>query len=152
MSNVLLFPKKPLQRVNESAAMEPYEFSCEELAVLCRWYSAMKFAFPRLQGVMTVCREDRVSAIGLYGDDGCSPNCLISKHETDGQVILLWATDHDRPRTIGTIREITDAQILAIAPPRDQASWLDLSGWMKILSERTAGDLSEALSQNSHPA
>src|SRR5665213_4259698 len=115
MSNVLSFPKKPLPRASESPAMAPYEFACEELAVLCRWYSAMKFAFPRLQGVMTVCREDRVSAIGLYGDDGCSPNCLISKHETDGQVILLWATDHDRPRTIGAIREIADAQILAIA-------------------------------------
>jgi hypothetical protein len=112
----------------------------------------MKFAFPRLQGVMTVCREDRVSAIGLYGDDGCSPNCLISKHEMDGQIFLLWANDQDQPRVITAVGDITDPQIVAIAPPRNEAAWLDLVGWMRILAERTAGDLSEALSLSSHPA
>ena len=152
MSNILSFPKKPMQRVREPDAMASYEFSREELAVLCRWYSAMKFAFPNVQGVMTVCHKDRVSALGLYGDGGCSPNCLISKHEMDGQVFILWATDHDPPRVIGTIGAITDAQILAVEPPRNEASWLDLVGWMKILSERTTGDLSEAMSLNSHPA
>jgi hypothetical protein len=153
MSNVLSFPKKPQYRpVEPPSAFAVYEFSGEELAILCRWYSAMKFAFPQVQGVMTVCHKDRVSAVGLYGNDGCSPNCLISKHEMDGQVFLLWATDHDQPRVIAELAEITDAQIGAIAPPRDEASWLDLVGWMKILSERTAGDLSEALSLTSHPA
>lgn len=132
--------------------MALYEFSAEELATLCRWHSAMKFAFPQVQGVMTVCHEDRVAAVGLYGRGGCSPNCLISKHEMDGQVFLLWATDHDQPRVIADVAEITDAQISAIAPPRNEATWLDLVGWMKILSERTAGDLSEALSLTSNPA
>lgn len=130
--------------------MALYEFAPEELAALCRWYSAMKFAFPQVQGVMTVCRQDRVSAVGLYSDG--SPNCLISKHEMDGQVFLLWATEHDQPRAIAAVADITDAQIVAIAPPRDEATWLDLVGWMKILSERMAGDLSEALSLTSHPA
>jgi hypothetical protein len=152
MSNVLSFPKKSQYRPVEPSALAVYEFSGEELAILCRWYSAMKFAFPQVQGVMTVCHKDRVSAVGLYGNGGCSPNCLISKHEMDGQVFLLWATDHDQPRVIARLGEITDAQIGAIAPPRNEASWLDLVGWMKILSERTAGDLSEALSLTSHPA
>jgi hypothetical protein len=152
MSEILPFPKKPLHRADEPRAMALYEFSAEELATLCRWYSAMKFAFPEVQGVMTVCHKDRVSAVGLYGKGGCSPNCLISKHEKDGQVFLLWATDHDQPRVIAAVAEITGAQILAIAPPRNEATWLDLVGWMKILAERTVGDLSEALSLSSHPA
>jgi hypothetical protein len=151
MSKILQFPKRPQHRTIEPEATPLHEFSPEELAALCRWYSAMKFAFPQVQGVMTVCHKDRVSAVGLYGKGGCSPNCLISKHEMDGQVFLLWATDHDQPRVIAAVADITDAQIIAIDPPRNEASWLDLVGWMKILAERTAGDLSEALSLSSHP-
>jgi hypothetical protein len=152
MSKILPFPKKPQHRPVEPHAAALHEFSAEELAILCRWYSAMKFAFPQVQGVMTACHKDRVSAVGLYGKGGSSPNCLISKHEMDGQVFLLWATDHDQPRVIAALTEITDAQIVAIAPPRNEATWLDLVGWMQILAERTVGDLSEALSISLHPA
>jgi hypothetical protein len=152
MSKILPFPNKLHHRAVEPRSAALYEFSAEELATLCRWYSAMKFAFPQVQGVMTICHNDRVSAVGLYGKGGCSPNCLISKHEMDGQVFLLWANDQDQPRVITAVGDITDAQIVAIAPPRNEAAWLDLVGWMRILAERTAGDLSEALSLSSHPA
>ncbi len=103
MTNIVPFPKRvglgepiPLE-----AAGAPYEFTPDELAKLCRWYSAMKYAFPRVQGVMAVCHNERVSAIGLYGEGGRTPNCLISKHEADGRTCLIWATEQDPPRLIG---------------------------------------------------
>jgi len=71
MTNIVPFP---VARGNRDAAIEqrdtapPYEFSQEELASLCRWYSAMKYAFPQLRGVMAVCHRQRASAVGLYGE------------------------------------------------------------------------------------
>ena len=140
MTNVIAFPKcaehRPKLRSGGKAA---YEFTATELAKLCRWYSAMKYAFPQLQGVMTVSHKEKVSALGLYGQGGTTPNCLISKHEADARIYLLWATDPDPPRIITSISEITDAQIIAIAPPRNEASWLDMVGWMNVLASRTIG-------------
>src|SRR6266849_10439583 len=140
MTNVIPFPRctehRPMPRSGTIAA---YEFTTAELDRLCRWYSAMKYAFPRIQGVMTVSHKEKVSAVGLYGQDGTTPNCLISTHEWEGAIYLMWATDQDSPRVISAISEITDAQIIAIEPPRNEASWLDVVGWMKVLASRTIG-------------
>ncbi len=141
MTNVIAFPRcaehRPRPQTGGTAA---YEFTAAELAKLCRWYSAMKYAFPQLQGVMTVSHKEKVSAVGLYGQGGTTPNCLISKHEADEQVYLLWAT------------EITDAQIIAIEPPRNEASWLDMVGWMNVLASRTIGGHLDAAELSSNPA
>src|SRR5713226_2543088 len=153
MTNVIPFPRctehRPMPRSGTIAA---YEFTTAELAKLCRWYSAMKYAFPQIQGVMTVCHKDKVSAVGLYGRDGMTPNCLLSKHQSEGNLYLMWATDQDPPRIIRAISEITDAQIVAIEPPRNEASWLDVVGWMKVLASRTVGGHLDATELSSSPA
>jgi hypothetical protein len=153
MTNVVPFPKNPGRpSVPPSEPIFPHEFTSDELARLCRWYSAMKYAFPQVQGVMTVSHKDKVSAVGLYGRDGTTPNCLLSKHESEGSIYLMWATDQDPPRVIGAISEITDAQIIAIEPPRNEASWLDVVGWMKVLASRTIGGHLDATELSSNPA
>lgn len=144
MTNVIPFPGNGFVALGETsrgfaARGFLYEFTEEELESLCRWYSAMKYAFPDLEAVMTVCRRTRVSAVGLYGPAGRPPNCLISKHEHEGRACLLWATDQDRPRVISSIGEITDRQITAIDPPRNETSWLDPSGWLSVFHNRMAG-------------
>src|SRR5476651_1046193 len=153
MTNVISFPHyaehPPKSRSGDFPA---YEFTSDELAKLCRWYSAMKYAFPQIQGVMTISHKKKVSAIGLYGRGGTTPNCLISKHESGNRVYLLWATDPDLPRVITSISEITDAQITAIEPPRNEASWLDVVGWMKVLATRTIGGHLDATELSSNPA
>jgi hypothetical protein len=153
MTNVIPFPRSTEHRaIARSGPTAAYEFTAAELAKLCRWYSAMKYAFPQVQGVMTVSHKEKVSAVGLYGRDGTTPNCLISKHETDERVYLLWATDPDPPRVIGSISEITDAQIIAIEPPRNESSWLDVVGWMKVLASRTVGGHLDTTELSSNPA
>src|SRR5689334_5490072 len=131
MTNIVPFPKKtvPGERARASESAAPYEFTEAELERLGRWYSAMKYAFPRIQGVMAVCHAEKVSAVGLYGEAGTTPNCIISKHHADGRIYLMWATEQDAPRIIASLSEITDAQIVAIAPPRNEARWLDSGGW-----------------------
>src|SRR5260370_243939 len=80
----LAFPRRADDRPRPQAGRTAaYEFTAAGLAKRCRWYSAMKYAFPRLQGVMTVSHKEKVSAVGLYGQGGTTPNCLISKHEAD---------------------------------------------------------------------
>jgi hypothetical protein len=153
MTNVIAFPRCSERRAKpRSGGTAAYEFTAAELAKLCRWYSAMKYAFPQLQGVMTVSHKEKVSAVGLYGQGGTTPNCLISKHEADQRVYLLWATDPDPPRVITSIDEITDAQIIAIEPPRNEASWLDVGGWMNVLASRTIGGHLDAAELSSNPA
>lgn len=153
MTNIVPFPKKrtPGERSRVPSVAASYEFTEEELDQLCRWYSAMKYAFPRIQGVMAVCHSEKVSAVGLYGEAGTTPNCLISKHEAEGGTYLMWATEQDSPRIIATLSEITDAQIVAIAPPRNEARWLDSGGWLNVISNRmVAGPRPRGLSP--HPA
>lgn len=146
MSKIVPFPRRPEHRpVPAPPPAAAYEFTVEELNRLCRWYSAMKFAFPLVQGVMAVCPKDKISAVGLYGKGGMMPNCLFSKHESEGGLCLTWMTDRDPPRRIRSISEIVDAQIVAIAPPRNEAAWLDPIGWMRVLAERTIGDPSVGL-------
>ena len=153
MTNVIAFPRCTEHRAKPgSGGTAPYEFTAAELAKLCRWYSAMKYAFPQIQGVMTVSHKEKVSAVGLYGRGGTTPNCLISKHEADGRIYLLWATDPDPPRVISAIDEITDAQIIAIEPPRNEASWLDMVGWMNVLASRTIGGHLDTAEMSSNPA
>jgi hypothetical protein len=153
MTNVIPFPRYAEHRSGPpSSAIAAYEFTEDELSKLCRWYSAMKYAFPQIQGVMTVSHTEKVSAVGLYGRGGTTPNCLISKHQSGSRVYLLWATDPDLPRVIAAISEITDAQISAIEPPPNEASWLDVVGWMKVLASRTIGGHLDATELSSNPA
>jgi hypothetical protein len=142
MTNVVRFPlrERPgrLPRV-----MEPcrdaggYEFTEGELAALCRWFSAMKYAFPGTEGVMVVSHQHGYSAVGLYHPARGAPNCLVAKHEVGGSARFFWSTEVDPPRAIDELREITDAHIRAIQPPRNEKGWLDPTGWMGVYASRT---------------
>jgi hypothetical protein len=113
-----------------------YEFTQAELAALCRWFSAMKYAFPDTEGVMTVSHQENYSAVGLYNRRGGAPNCLIAKHKVSGGTRFFWSTEGDPPQVINDLSEITDAHIRAIRPPRNEKGWLDPSGWMGVYAAR----------------
>jgi len=118
------------------AAPTKYEFTEQELVALCRWFSAMKYAFPGTEGVMMVNHQENYSAVGLYNRAGGAPNCLVAKHEVGGAACFFWSTEFDRPRPIAGLAEITDAHIRAIRPPRDERGWLDPAGWMGVYAAR----------------
>lgn len=147
MTNVIPFPGTAFHASGANAiravggyTARVYEFTPEELDHLCRWYSAMKYAFPRLEGLMTVCHKRRYSAIGLYsGGHGATLSCLLSKHEIGADASFFWSTDQDLPRRVRSLAEVTQAQIGAIAPPRNETRWLDLIGWMEIVRRAMAG-------------
>jgi hypothetical protein len=113
-----------------------YEFTEEELAALCRWFSAMRYAFPGTEGVMMVSHQENYSAVGLYNRAGGAPNCLVAKHEVEGTARFFWSTEFDPPRPISDLSVITDAHIRAICPPRNEKGWLDPIGWMGVYASR----------------
>jgi hypothetical protein len=140
-TNVIPFPL--MIRSTKSAAEaacysrpSQYEFTDRELAALCRWFSAMKYAFPGTEGVMIVSHQESYSAVGLYNCAGGAPNCLIAKHEVGGIARFFWSTEGDPPRMINDPSEITDAHIRAIRPPRNEKGWLDPSGWRGVYAAR----------------
>jgi hypothetical protein len=118
------------------ATQSPYEFTEEELNALCRWFSAMRYAFPGAEGIMMVSHQQNYSAVGLYNPAGGAPNCLVAKHEVGGSPRFFWSTEFDPPRMIGGLAEITDAHIRAICPPRDERDWLDPAAWMGVYASR----------------
>jgi hypothetical protein len=118
------------------AMASSHEFTESELAVLCRWFSAMKYAFPGTEGVMIVSHQDNYSAVGLYSRVSGAPNCLIAKHRVGPGVRFFWSTEFDPPRPIGDLSEIINAHIRAIRPPRDEKGWLDPAGWMGVYASR----------------
>jgi hypothetical protein len=140
-TNVVAFPLAMRSAVATGEARpysrpNPYEFTEAELAALCRWFSAMKYAFPGTEGVMIVSHQDNYSAVGLYNSEGRAPNCLVAKHQVGGIVRFFWSTEADPPRMIGHLSEITDAHIRAIQPPRNEKGWLDPAGWTGIYASR----------------
>ena len=118
------------------AGSAKYEFTEPELAALCRWFSAMKYAFPGTEGVMIVSHQEGYSAVGLYNRAGGAPNCLVAKHEVAGAIRFFWSTENDAPRLISGLADITDAHIRAIRPPRNEKGWLDPAGWMGVYASR----------------
>ena len=139
-TNIIPFPLM-LQRCATAASRfgsgpGDYEFTEPELTALCRWFSAMKYAFPGTEGVMIVSHQENYSAVGLYNRIGGAPNCLIAKHETDGITRVFWSTEGDPPQLLNDLSEITDAHIRAIRPPRDEKGWLDPIGWMGVYAAR----------------
>lgn len=140
-TNVVRFPLRMRPKVSSmpaasSAQSEGYEFTEDELAALCRWFSAMKYAFPGTEGVMVVSHRHGYSAVGLYHPARGAPNCLVAKHEVGGAARFFWSTEVDQPRPIDDLCEITDAHIRAIEPPRDENGWLDPTGWMGVYASR----------------
>jgi hypothetical protein len=138
-TNVIAFPLTLRSRRLDAKAGAPageYEFTEMELAALCRWFSAMKYAFPGTEGVMIVSHRDSYSAVGLYNPRGGAPNCLVAKHEVDEVTRFFWSTEGDPPRVINDLSEITDAHIRAIRPPRNEKGWLDPIGWMGVYTAR----------------
>jgi hypothetical protein len=113
-----------------------YEFTETELSALCRWFSAMKYAFPGTEGVMIVSHQQSYSAVGLYNPAGGAPNCLVAKHEVGGNTRFFWSTEGDPPQVINDLADITDAHIRAIRPPRNEKGWLDPIGWMGVYATR----------------
>jgi hypothetical protein len=141
-TNVLHFPLRRRSAGSPGAAgsrRDPggYEFTESELAALCRWFSAMKYAFPGTEGVMVVSHQHGYSAVGLYHPARGVPNCLVAKHEVGGSARFFWSTEVDSPRQIDELSEITDAHIRAIQPPRNEKGWLDPTGWMGVYAART---------------
>jgi hypothetical protein len=128
--------RRPSVGVRAAKRPADYEFGEQELAALCRWFSAMKYAFPGTEGVMIVSHQERYSAVGLYNGAGGAPNCLVAKHQVDGATQFFWSTEGDPPRVIGDLSEITDAHIRAIRPPRNEKGWLDPIGWMGVYAAR----------------
>jgi hypothetical protein len=138
-TNVIPFPlpRRGARATSDSrSGPATYEFSERELAALCRWFSAMKYAFPGTEGVMIVSHQECYSAVGLYNGLGGAPNCLVAKHEVGGQAQFFWSTEGDPPRSIDNIFEIIDAHIRAIRPPRNEKGWLDPAGWMGVYAAR----------------
>jgi hypothetical protein len=140
-TNIVPFPLTvrgvpPLADSASDRAPTKYEFTDRELAALCRWFSAMKYAFPGTEGVMMVSHQENYSAVGLYNRAGGAPNCLVAKHEVGGAARFFWSTEFDPPRPIGDLSEITDAHIRAIRPPRNEKGWLDPAGWMGVYASR----------------
>jgi hypothetical protein len=113
-----------------------HEFTEDEMAALCRWFSAMKYAFPGTEGVMVVSHRHAYSAVGLYHPAGRAPNCLVAKHMVGNAARFFWSTESDPPRVIDDLCEITDAHIRAIQPPRNEKGWLDPTGWMGVYAAR----------------
>jgi hypothetical protein len=145
-SNVVRFPLLRREAASRGGAAslrvpnhvpEGYEFTKGELEALCRWFSAMKYAFPGTEGVMVVSHQHGYSAVGLYHPDRGAPNCLVAKHEIGGSARFFWSTEVDPPRPIDDLCEITDAHIRAIQPPRNEKGWLDPTGWMGVYAART---------------
>ncbi|MBV8494115.1 MAG: hypothetical protein JO162_11650 [Alphaproteobacteria bacterium] len=140
-TNVVPFPlrvRNGKSKAETASASGPgqYEFTERELDALCRWFSAMKYAFPGTEGVMIVSHHQSYSAVGLYNPAGGAPNCLIAKHEVGGTTRFFWSTEGDPPRVISDLSEITDAHIRAIQPPRNEKGWLDPTGWMGVYATR----------------
>jgi hypothetical protein len=140
-TNVVAFPstvRGALVMANPTSAARRcrYEFTEAELKVLCRWFSAMRYAFPGTEGIMMVSHQESYSAVGLYNPAGGAPNCLVAKHEVGGSTRFFWSTEFDPPRRISGLAEITDAHIRAIRPPRDESSWLDPAGWRGVYASR----------------
>jgi hypothetical protein len=140
-TNVVAFPstvRGALVKASppSSATRCRYEFTEAELKVLCRWFSAMRYAFPGTEGIMMVSHQESYSAVGLYNPVGGAPNCLVAKHEVGGSTRFFWSTEFDPPRRISGLAEITDAHIRAIRPPRDERGWLDPTGWTGVYASR----------------
>jgi len=140
-TNIIPFPlmvrrRKASNDGGFAAHPADYEFTESELTALCRWFSAMKYAFPGTEGVMIVSHQDNYSAVGLYNPDGGAPNCLVAKQEAGGITRFFWSTEGDPPRLINDLAEITDAHIRAIQPPRNEKGWLDPIGWMGVYAAR----------------
>jgi hypothetical protein len=141
--NVVRFPLRGRLAMSAPAAATSqtlgggYEFTEGELVALCRWFSAMKYAFPGTEGVMVVSHQHGYSAVGLYHPARGVPNCLVAKHEVGGSARFFWSTEVDQPRAIDDLCEITDAHIRAIQPPRNEEGWLDPAGWMGVYASRT---------------
>ena len=140
-TNVVRFPVRVRAALSPKAVAScrnpgGYEFTEDELAALCRWFSAMKYAFPGTEGVMMVSHQHGYSAVGLYHPARGVPNCLVAKHEVGGGARFFWSTEVDPPRAIDDLSEITDAHIRAIQPPRNEKGWLDPTGWMGVYASR----------------
>jgi hypothetical protein len=125
-------------RIGDASLTAPskYEFTEQELTVLCRWFSAMKYAFPGTEGVMIVSHQENYSAVGLYNRNGGAPNCLVAKHEARDGVRFFWSTESDPPRPMRDLADIVNAQIRAIRPPRNEKGWLDPVGWTGVYASR----------------
>ena len=117
-------------------------FSAGELETLCRWYSALKYAFPEAEACMVVSHKDRYSMIAISNiNRRASPTGMLFKHVEGGRTAFSWFTEANT--MIGptaSLNEITDPHITAVACPADEEAWLDRAGWTLVLSERTAYD------------
>src|ERR1700735_2972406 len=130
-------PQPSSVRSSASRNSSGYEFTEGEIAALCRWFSAMKYAFPGTEGVMVVSHRHGYSAVGLYHPARGVPNCLVAKHDVGGAARFFWSTEVDPPQRIDDLCEITNAHIRAIQPPRNEAGWLGPSGGMGGYASRT---------------
>src|SRR5690349_3002159 len=93
-----------------SASEPEYVFTAAELETLCRWYSALKYAFPEADIFMVVSHKDRYSMVGIGNiNRRASPTGMLFKHIKDGRAAFSWLTEADTPiGPTASLNEITD--------------------------------------------
>ena len=139
-SNVHPFPRAH-QHAPVALPAAPYTFTEAELEILCRWYSALNYAFPGAEVFLVISHKDAYSMLGVTSPTGASPRPagMLFKHlGEDGQPLFTWSTDGDiKIGPTPVLSEITELHIRAAAPPRDESHWLNRAGWNLVLEERT---------------
>jgi hypothetical protein len=118
---------------------QPYWFTEAERDTLCRWYSALRYAFPAAEFFIIVSGMDQSSMIGLSNLDGRSSLAgILFKRIENGLAIFTWLSEGNI--VLGPTRilsDITDRHIAAVECPVNEDAWLDRLGWEAVLNERT---------------
>src|SRR5919199_6459416 len=96
-NNVHPFPRAH-RHVPAAPPPPPYIFTEAELEILCRWYSALSYAFPRAEVFLVISHKDAYSMVGVTSPTGACPQPagMLFKHlGADGQPLFTWTTEGD---------------------------------------------------------
>jgi hypothetical protein len=127
---------------DSSVSSAGYAFTAPELAALGRWYSALRFAFPGAEALLAVDHRTACAGIHIYNRmGGITPSCVISKRVRDRLVEFYCVIGPgERRGAFATLAEITAPHMRAIGLPDDEAQWLDLTGWQRVLVDQVILD------------
>jgi hypothetical protein len=139
-NNVHPFPRAH-RHVPATPSPPPYIFTEAELEILCRWYSALSYAFPRADVFLVISHKDAYSMVGVTSANSSSsqPAGMLFKHlGDDGQPLFAWITEGNvKIGPTPVLSEITDLHIRAAGCPLDEGRWLNRAGRTAVLQERT---------------
>jgi hypothetical protein len=137
MSSVIPSQVSSPVEFDAESAVSPasYAFTAPELATLGRWYSALRFAFPGAEALLAVDHRTACAGIHIYRRmGGITPSCLVSKRVRDGHEEFYCVIEpSERRGPFATLGEITAPHMRAIGLPADEAQWLDLARWQRVL-------------------